>query len=428
MGKAALLIVAAFSATAATVLYTAQESDSKSGRHQAETQADIIAREIARSAYNAAVADLNRETGTVDEAIVIIGDLHVSTPADRCRNGVAECYRRTGAMQGGTYLVEASRSGGIGAEVIAIGRYAYTGIDTDPASATYGQNVRRLREHAVNEFQSSFGAPLQVDPSGRGGTLTIQFVDSRAGYCSAIFLQRTLPGVAPELQPLPEMVYAPGHNRNGDRNVGYETRLSPGTQMNFGIGVDMNCGGSGTRPTHHPALRKVPAQNVLNQENGPALLATEMASYQFRTNDWDHVHWALDRAAIMNGDVIEAPWGMVEQDANSPQRWRIAFEDIPSWNLAPGHANYDRPRLSLSAVKRFGYDLNNDGRGDGWRDIKRTVVTMQTSNGLPTGRYSVSEVSGPDGFHDLEDSGSWPDFSDQVIFVEITPDALVSRR
>ena len=76
---------------------------------------------------------------------------------------------------------------------------------------------------------------------------------------------------------------------------------------------------------------------------------------------------------------------MVESDPNNTQRWRIAFEDIDNWNLPPTTPTTTTRTYSLWATKRFGYDINNDGIGDGWRDVVRTVITP---NADKPGRYN----------------------------------------
>ncbi len=175
MGKAALFFVAAFSMAGARLLYTSQEADVKSAANQGEYQADVIAREIARSAYNAATADVQRYGNDIDRALVAFGP---RVEGD-CANGKPFCFRRTGEMLGGTYIVEASIDGGNGVDVYSAGTFGYT-AGTRPVSQT----------HTINESQSV--GVLQV---ADGGKLRIQFVDSEAGYCSAIFLQRTIPGL-----------------------------------------------------------------------------------------------------------------------------------------------------------------------------------------------------------------------------------------
>ena len=418
MGKYALLLVAGFTAAGAQFLFSGQQTNVKAAQEQGAYDADLLAREIGRSAYNAAVSDANARGSNIQAALAAIGAPVVSatqTAANKCANNVPVCHRREGQMQGGTYRVEASVNGGNAIEIYARGQYAYSSVGSDPGAANYGRRARLLKTYEINEMRSA--GVLEV---ARQGKLTIQFIDSSAGYCSAIFLQRTLPGVPAALQPQPEMVYAPGKNRNGDRNVGFETILEPGTQMNFGIGVDNTCYSGGTRPNSRPDLRMDAASAIRAGAGGSAALATAMSSYQFRESDWAWVHWALDGGSLATGDPLEAPWAMVESDRTNAQRWRISFEDIHDWNLPSTDARYNDPRYSLAATKRFGYDRTGDGRGDGWPDVRQDVVRL-TDPARPQDGYTVSETSGSDGFHDLLDFGSPADFSDQVIMVQIEP-------
>lgn len=417
MGKVALLIVLATGLASTTILFTSQETDVRSAKVQGAYEADVIAREIARSAFNTASADIHRYGTDIDAALYAFG-----TAATDCANGKAACYRRTGTMLDGTYIAEASYDGGNGVDVYASGTYAY-----------YSGSEQTSKTHTINESQS-----VGVLRVSQGGYLRIQFVDSQAGYCSAIFLQRTLPGVDAADQPLPEMVYAPGKGRNGERNVGQEVYLEPGTQMNFAIGVDNNCYSGGTRPTSHAALRMNNAIALKNTADpagedefyGEKLLAAEMASYNFLESDWAWVHWALDGSTVDLADPREGPWAMVESDPNNNQRWRVAFEDIHNWNLPPSHADYHNPNKSLWATKYYGYDwsgtfrtVGNDGVGNGWTDTIKTIL-QPTDPCDPLSTYTVTDINGQsDGFHDLRDTGSPADFSDQVIMVEIIDSA-----
>lgn len=423
MGKAALLFVLASSLAGATLMLSSQETDVHAAAQQGQYQADVIAREIARTAFNTASADVHRYGTDIDRAIAQFG-----APATDCANGKATCSRRTGEMLGGTYVAEASYDGGNGVDIYAIGTFSYM------------QGQKEVsKSHKINESQK-----VSVLRVSKGGFLRIQFVDSQAGYCSAIFLQRTVPGVDPEDQPLPEMVYAPGKNRNGTRNVGAEVYLAPGTQMNFAIGVDnnSNCHKSGVgRPTRMPALRMFNTINLAKTTDprgvghpdydpfyGRKLVAAEMAKYDYRASDWAWTHWALDGSTVSFADPREGPWGMVETDPLNDQRWRIAFEDIDDWNLPSTHADYNNPNKSLWATKEFGYDWNgtfstagNDGVGNGWTDVVRTEIRPKNACD-PLSEYTVHEHSNQkDGFHDLRNTGRPADFSDQVIMIEIVP-------
>ncbi len=428
MGKAALLFVLATGLAGATILYTTQQADISSAEHQGEYEADVIAREIARSAYNAASADIHGFGTDIQAAINGFG-----VSATDCANGKPVCARRTGEMLGGTYLVEASFDGGNGIDLYTEGTFGYS---TDRGDVS--------KSHRINESQTVGVLQVGGGPTGSGGGyLRIQFVDSQAGYCSAIFLQRKLPGVEAANQPLPEMVYAPGKGRNGERNVGTEVFMAAGTQMNFAIGVDTNCsqsvGSRGSKPKNNAFahLRMDNAARMKDSdgdgrpdEAGLQALADAMAAYVFDEADWNWVHWALDASTLDFSDPREGPWAMVETDPSNSQRWRIAFEDIHNWNLAPDHRDYNNPNKSLWATKAFGYDwsgsfrtVGSDGVGNGWTDNIRVSLDPVDSCD-PLSGYNVREHSNAsDGFHDLRDTGSPADFSDQVIMVEIIPPA-----
>ena len=408
MGKVALLLVASFGVAGATVFFTSKEADVRASATQGVYEADVIAREISRSAYNAGVADVNRHGQDITQALLNFGDVVVSADVsvdEKCANGKPICSRRTGEMLGGTYVVEASANGGNGVEIYSAGTFGY-------------QAGHRAvsKTHRINEAHSV--GVLKVKECG---TLKIQFVDSMAGYCSSVLLQRTVNGDTLK----PEMVYGPGNKRNGEANVGFERFLEAGTQMNFAIGVEntrhkgWKCDGKTSRGALPMDIRPATVKALGTPSAAtydPATLARSLQAYQFSETHFDWIHWALDGTALQDGEPKEGPWAMVETDPTNDQRWRIAFEDQPLWNLAPGQPGYDNPTKSLWATKRYGYDVTGDGKGDGWKDEERFALTPNGAAG-----FAVSYLRGKDGFHDLRDTGTPADFSDQVIVVEIEP-------
>ncbi|HLT45651.1 MAG TPA: hypothetical protein VK002_00355, partial [Rubricoccaceae bacterium] len=183
--------------------------------------------------------------------------------------------------------------------------------------------------------------------------LKVRFLDSQAGYCSAIFLQRYPFGTPIDSPPTPEMLFAASHNDDyndgmGDNDLTVTKYIDAGTQMNFFIGVDQNCS---TRP---------------GGPTGPTYKVREydVSTHPFRASDYDHLHYALDIDVEELREMEESIWALVEQHPVDNQRWRIGWEDIhnTSWDRPEG----TDPRNSLQALKLYGYDLNNDGRGDGW--------------------------------------------------------------
>jgi hypothetical protein len=172
--------------------------------------------------------------------------------------------------------------------------------------------------------------------------LGVRFIASEASYCSAIYIQRYLPDTPPELQPAPELLFAPGRNRNGvdlvQANV--EKLLVGDTQMNFFIAVSQNCNaygsgwGSGEWQTY------------------------DVSGHVFNASNYDYIHYGLEAAALSAGRTEESIWAMWEQHPLDNQRWRIAWEDQrnTSWDNESSTA----PHLSLQATKSLGYD------GNGW--------------------------------------------------------------
>lgn len=392
MGKLTLLIVFALAVAGGSALLTAQDADVRASARLGDYEADVVAREISQSAYNAGAADLAAHGNDVAAALAAFGEA-----ATDCGSGRPACRRRTGSVLGGTYVVEAAARGGNAVDVRAVGTFTHGGAPV----------VHVIEESVTFDV-------LGVDPglpAGQCGEVRVQFLESRATHCSAVFLQETHGGVTGRTR----MVYPPGKHRDGERNDGFAVLVAPGTRINVGIGVDDACRSGGSRPTSHPSLR-MDAAEATRRDRGPAALAADMDRYVYRAGDWARTLWALDAPSAQFAGA-EGPSALVEADPARPQRWRVAFEDRDGWDLAPSDARYLEPRRSLWATKAQGYDRDGDGRGEGWAD--RETVTIGTSRGRPY----VARRAGPDGFHDLTDSGNKPDFSDQVVFVEVVPTA-----
>src|SRR5690606_38115479 len=68
--------------------------------------------------------------------------------------------------------------------------------------------------------------------------LRVKFLQAMDGYCSAVYLQRILPDTKKSDQPAPELIFTPGHNRDGATVEPEDIILAPGTRMNFILAVD----------------------------------------------------------------------------------------------------------------------------------------------------------------------------------------------
>lgn len=348
MGKAALLLVLATSIVVTYGLANRIETSQQTARHQAGFEETVIAREIARSGFNVAMGIL-RQHGDDLQA----GVLAVNGP-----NGYLE-----GEHQGGIYRVTATYVTGHSVEVVSTGYFG----GRFNAMGQYEGGVRFTMDDSYTYRVTT--TPLLVKQCSM---LDVRFLQSDAGFCSAVYLQRILPDVAPEDQPPPEMLFAPGRRRNGAALAGrVEKILSGGTQMNFFIAVSQNCNAYG-RPWGGNQWETYDVQN-----------------HVFDPRNYNHIHYAFEKAALEMNEVEESIWAMVEQHPANNQRWRIAWEDqhIRNWD----RPNSNNPANSLQATKRLGYD------GNGWPDRDQW------------------------GYRLLRDYGNRPDFSDQVIDIQMTP-------
>ncbi|MEL6769963.1 MAG: hypothetical protein AAFP18_02730 [Bacteroidota bacterium] len=340
MGKALLLIVTATALFGGASLFQTQESASETRRAQASYQEEVLAREIARSAYNVTVA-LARDAGAdLNEAQARING--------RTSDGRPDPFgRKTGSHQGGTYEARATVKDGHALDLHVTGYYG-------------------TASHTINEEHR-----IQVLTVKQPSTLTVEFIESMAGYCSSVWLERLIPVAARQTgDPVdtdgdgyvaldPVMIFTPGNGRDGSRETFSET-LQTGTRLNFFIGVDKNCSEEGVYAATYDA------------------------------SDYDHSHYALNDYEPYVTVTEESIWAMVEQHPTDDQRWRIGWEDQRRTEWDDPDLNKARSS-SLQKTKIEGYD------GDGW----------------PT--------TNAEGYRALRDYGSRPDFSDQVVEVTLTP-------
>ncbi|MEM1114927.1 MAG: hypothetical protein AAF845_01055 [Bacteroidota bacterium] len=350
MGKGIIIAVAGLSLVAVTALSDLYENDQRSTERQIEHNEEELAAQIARSAYNVAFAMVN-EAPTIEQGVANVN----------AGGGLA------GELYGGTYTATAHVGGGSSFSITANG---YFGDAASELKDAYAEGTTTVTQ---------------------SGYLRVRYLESRAGYCSSLYLQRVLPGVSEANQPAPEMIFAPGKNRDG-RATEKQYYLEAGTFMNFFIGVDKNC-----------------SQRDVWVDDYPSYIANDPRAY-------DYLHWAFDQPDDLDFSTLkEAPYAMIEDHPSIDQHWRVSFEDINRWN-APDDT---RPRKSLQATRDFGYDMDGDGVGDGWPDNERYDIQYRANGTI----QSVRVVSGSDGYNDLRNYGDRPDFSDQVVEIWIEPGA-----
>ena len=359
MGKMALLFVVTTVVVGGVLLLQADSSRLAADDRQAVRQEETLAREIARSAYDRIVSR-TRELETLHPDWSV-GELIAAV------NG--EAGRLTGQLKGGSYeawLYAIGGEGGASYGVVAIGRY--------------GRATHRVGSNKV------LRSTLEV--KDRPSRVHVAFLESMAGYCSAIYLQRYVPREDGTYEAQePELVFAP-QNRHGDGGTPserlYETVLNPGERANFILAVDKDCSLRGR--TDVPAREWVGNQRYFDYLR-PALVES-----------------VEDLRQMQEGDYV-----MIQPHPVRPNTWRLAFEDL---QISPVEKLWD--------VKRYGY---GDMR---WR------IRTGPEWGERNGRYSY----GGQGWHEVDNYGYYrlrdyyrepggralvPDFSDQVIEVTFIP-------
>lgn len=228
---------------------------------------------------------------------------------------------------------------------------------------------------------------LRVLEVRQDSELSITFLNSWSDYCSAVFLEQIKPWLPASQQPGPVLLFEANNRRDG-LGTTLNQVLEAGTQLNFFIAVDKNCT---LRPSDVPSDRE--AYN--------SWLESYRENHVFDRSIYHHIHRALDVEVGRLEDMQESPWAMVEQHPSSNQRWRIAWEDqhVPGWLV-------DNDRESnLEILKEEGYD------GAGWVDL--------IADGYCEPQPGCKTV--PDGYRDLRQYSGRPDFSDQVIEINLRP-------
>lgn len=344
MGKGILLVLVGSLLAGSVMFMQSSETRISTTTRQALYQREILAREIARSAHGIAKLKLQQAKSNYDLALGNInGWNHDGT--------VNMGGKMVGAFQGGNFEVSAMPIDGQNIKLKTVGIF-----DNVRETITSYYRVEML---VVNE-------PSQ---------LTVEFLQSMAGYCSAVFLQQYIPispgdstgattgvvsGDGEWFIKHPEMIFVSGHNRDGTSTTPAGVSLNTGTRMNFFIGVDPDCSEEGIwEDTYNPSLY-----------------------------DWEH-HALVTESSVTQ--MQEGKYAMIEQHQSNEQRWRIAFEDLTTFSDVQ-HA-----------------DIKMNGYGGLWNGV------LQTYGGLG---WSALDLLG---YNELIDFGNKPDFSDQVIEITLMP-------
>ena len=343
MGKALLLIVLGSSVILANQLYNTTETEARTAKDQNEHREDVIAREIAASAFNVGMGEM-RPYG----AEVYKGAAHLNGTDNKGRSGTYS----TGRFAGGSYTVRAEPLTPHSARIVATG--------------TFGDAEFTMHDdYDINVLTVTRG----------GGYVDVKFLQSLAGYCSAVFYQAYTTEMAEGTVPEVQMLFPPSnrktYEKNPDARPVQTIYVEEGTQMNFFIAVTKSSAICEPPPVPKDVCKVRADARDADLSNTP----------------YDHIHYALDVEAGKLDQAQESIWGFVEQHPDNPQRWRIAWEDLhrTDWD-STGSTN---PATSLQALKQFGYDELGWREADVW------------------------------GYRQLIDYGDRPDFSDQVIEVTV---------
>lgn len=372
MGKATIFVVLAIMLGSNAVLFETKRTSIETDEEQHTRQAQLLAREIARSGHNMALSKARQlqieypNTPLEDIVELVNGD-----------QGFISGDYQGGAYEASVYLTSSSS-------------FAVKSV------GIFTTNEHEVRSENLDEGILGEDILEVSEPS----TLKVTFVESMAGYCSAIFLQRIIPkgnnghgnnedgcdmsnpgsqqcddtdptvddengngngnGAWTYLEP--ELIFAPGNNRDGAA-ANYETVLQPGTMMNFILAVDADF-------------------NCEKRDDDTVDINDSMFSY---TRD------ALKQDIEDLGELIEGNYAMIQESPYEPGVWRIAFEDL-----------------------KFGKKKRNDVKQNGYGN-----ATWDNANKTYGG--SGWTETNADGYWELSDYGHMPDFSDQVIEIELLP-------
>ena len=343
MGKFLLLAVLGSSLVLAQQIYSSQQTENKTATDQRAYQEEVIAREIATSAFNYGMAEL-RAHGEDTQA----GAAQLNGSDGQ---GISQRHT-TGRFAGGRHTVRAKMTSGHSVQVVATGEYgAY--VDED------GETQYRTSF----EMHDDYRVPVLI--ARHRGVVDVRFIEAQAGYCSAVFYQAFTTDMPEGFEPPIKLLFAPDNREGLVNRPSQQIIVEPGTQMNFFIGVDQNC------------------SERINETNTCEARET-IREYVFDSSDFDYTHYALELEAGRLDQAEESVWGFVEQSGTNRNRWRIGWEDIhnTSWDN-PGSND---PAKSFQALKAYGYD------GDGWEHDGEYRL-LRDYGGRPDFSDQVIEIS-----------------------------------
>jgi hypothetical protein len=341
MGKLALLIAAAAIMGSSMLLFQVDQTSVATDTKQSDRQGQIVAREIARTGQNVLLSKVKQlQAANPDEALE-----NIVQQANGANGKV------TGSYGGGTYEARVILTSASTFSVESIGSFQVSN--------------HKVTSERVTETEILAEGILEVP---QRSILNVKFIESMAGYCSAIYVQRLSPvvdglGDISYTENVPEMVFSPGNNRDGETVQPADIIVEAGERVNFimAVDADFNCNKRG---------HNVPITDP----------------------NFNYTRNALENEIDVDADDLsEGKYAMIQENPNTPGVWRIAFEDLVMSDA------------KLADVKQNGYGTH------GWSGTPRT--------------YGGSGWTQTDanGYWKLQDYGDRPDFSDQVIEIQFVP-------
>jgi hypothetical protein len=312
MGKFSLLLSLSIVGAVTVLAFQGEQTAMDTSESQAQRQGEVIARQIARSGYNSVLSEAHQAEESQKQVEKIVSDV------DTIR----------GKYEGGTYEAWLEKISPSAYKAVSVGRFSVSG---------------RVVKHKMGDgYVKNMPNPPEIDTPSR---LKLEYSGSgRTGYCSAVYLQRTLPDRPSDEQPDPEQLYPPSDEKRSPAI--YDNTMQAGTKINFILAVyekqnnwDDDCGG---------------------REGDKVALGSgyyDQTYRSFKRNTESELR-----------SLQETGRSIVEEIDGGEQDWRVAFEGYEAfskeqlWDIKEnGYPTDVRPR-SLPQI----WNRENTYGGDGW--------------------------------------------------------------
>lgn len=311
MGKYSLLLSLSVVGAVTILSFQSGQTALDTSERQSQRQGEVIARQIARSGYNSVLSEARQAEETEEKVGQIVSDV------DTIR----------GEYEGGVYEAWLEKISPTAYKAVSVGRFSV---------------ADRVVKHKMgNGYAKNVPSPPEIEQPSR---LKLEYSGTgRTGYCSAVYLQRTLPDRPNDEQPEPELLYPPSDEERSPAM--YDETMQPGTKINFILAVyekrnnwDDNCGGR------------------------------EGENVDLDGGYYDQTYRSFERNSESElRRLQETGRSIVEEIDGGKQDWRIAFEgyegfsDEQLWDIKEnGYPTDVRPR-SLPQIWRRANTYGGDG-------------------------------------------------------------------